>query len=82
MWSEFPSHLIINSFDSCGIMNQYNLHFILLQCLTTKIINSDFIDDFNDAENISRDANISPALINKVKRYDNIEIVLQNIIIF
>jgi hypothetical protein len=52
MWSEFPSHLIINSFDSCGILNQYDLHLILKQCLTTKIINSDFIDDFIDADNI------------------------------
>jgi hypothetical protein len=40
------------SFDSCGILNQYDLHLILKQCITTKIINSDFIDDFIDADNI------------------------------
>jgi hypothetical protein len=35
MWTEFPSHLIVKSFESCGILSQIDLHTALKHVLKT-----------------------------------------------
>ena len=36
IWSDFPSDLIVRSFDSCGITSRNNLHFALNKILEEK----------------------------------------------
>jgi hypothetical protein len=49
---EFSSHHIINSFESCGIMNQYALHKALQQVITTKTSLNDYVDNANPSNEI------------------------------
>lgn len=52
MWDEFPEHNIINSFEYCGIVSQYNLHDCLKTMMRTNTIIGDFVDDSHDCDNI------------------------------
>jgi hypothetical protein len=52
IWEEFSSHHIINSFESCGIMNQYAPHKALQQVITTKTSLNDYVDDANPSDEI------------------------------
>ena len=52
MWPEFSNHIIINSFSSCGILEQIDLHWALKEMLQTNTVVNDFIDDLNEADNI------------------------------
>jgi hypothetical protein len=52
MWLEFPNHLIINSFESCGIISQLDLHSALKEVLKTNVLISDYVDNYEEADNI------------------------------
>ena len=44
MWSSLQTHIIINSFECCGVVNQYKLHKALNHIVTTKNLITDYIE--------------------------------------
>jgi hypothetical protein len=44
--------LIINSFESCGIISQLDLHSALKEVLKTNVLISDYVDNYEEADNI------------------------------
>lgn len=52
MWNEFDLHLIKNSFEQCGIVNQYSLHSALSHIINSKTCLNDYVDDVRESDNI------------------------------
>ena len=52
MWIDFPKHAIVNSFSSCGIIDQIDLHSALREVLRTNTMFTDYVDDVNEADHI------------------------------
>jgi hypothetical protein len=52
MWDHFVSHNIINSFEFCGVVNQYRLHQALNHIVNKKEIINDYIDVAQSGDNI------------------------------
>ena len=52
MWDHFESHNIINSFEFCGVVNQYKLHQALNHIVNKKQTITDYIDTAETGDNI------------------------------
>ena len=52
IWEEFPSHMIINSFENCGVIGQYRLHNVLQKIVSTNANISEYADIRVPADNI------------------------------
>ncbi|CAF1067796.1 unnamed protein product [Brachionus calyciflorus] len=52
IWNDFSSASVLKGFEKCGITSQFDLHSSLKQILKTSVLNSGFIDDLNESDDI------------------------------
>jgi hypothetical protein len=52
IWEQFESHIIINSFECCGIIGQFKLHKVLQHIVSTNSYISDYVDTMIPADSI------------------------------
>ncbi|CAF1130576.1 unnamed protein product, partial [Brachionus calyciflorus] len=52
IWDNFESHLIKNSFDSCGISSQETLHSILCDLVNRNLKFGSFVDNIEEEEEV------------------------------
>jgi hypothetical protein len=69
MWTEFLSHLIVYSFESCGILSKIDLHTALKHVLKTNSMINDYVDNYDEADNIDGFEN-SNELFNELGEID------------
>ncbi len=52
IYEQFESHIIINSFECCGIIGQFKLHKVLQHIVSTNSCISDYVDTMIPADSI------------------------------
>ena len=52
IWEHLQSYIIVNSFEACGVVSQFNLHKTLQHIVSTNTCISDYADTFVPADDI------------------------------